>query len=122
MKQIAIKMIVGVLLIWVIFAFVGDKIKKIVMPDRPTETTSTYSELASPPPGNAVNEQIKQTIRRVESKLTEDQLAGCMVTDQGCSCYKKGGKLVKVNKQQCLNYTRDSSVSSHKIIVDDKES
>lgn len=118
MKHIAIKMIVGLLLIWVVFAFVGDKVKHFMMPERPTETTSPMSELSTPQQTNTINQQIKSTIRRVENKLTEDQLAGCMVTDQGCSCYNKGGKLVKVDKQQCQNYTRDSSVSTHKIITD----
>jgi hypothetical protein len=74
------------------------------------------------PQTNMVNEQIKSSIRRIENKLTEDELAGCMVTDQGCSCYNKGGKIVKVSKQQCQNYTKDSSVSSNKIKLDKGDS
>lgn len=118
MKQTVIKIIVGLLLIWLVFGVLGDKLKRFIMPPK-SEVTS--SQTIQPPPEqqtNAVNEQIKSTMRRIENKLSEDELAGCMVTDQGCSCYNKGGKIVKVSKKQCQNYTKDSSVSAHKITVD----
>lgn len=92
MKQTAIKIIVGLLLIWLVFGVLGDKLKRFIMPQKPAEDSSvSVSELGKEQEITVVNAQIKDTIRRVENKFTEDELAGCMVTDQGCSCYNKGG-------------------------------
>lgn len=122
MKQTAIKIIVGLLLIWLVFGVLGDKLKRFIMPEKSEVNSPHMLSQPQEPQTNMVNEQIKSSIRRIENKLTEDELAGCMVTDQGCSCYNKGGKIVKVSKKQCQNYTKDSSVSSNKIKLDKGDS
>lgn len=122
MKQTAIKIIVGLLLIWLVFGVLGEKLKRFIMP---AKTEASSSQMIQPPPeqqSNMMNAQIKSTMRRIENKLSEDELAGCMVTDQGCSCYNKGGKVVKVSKQQCQNYTKDSSGHRNKIALDNEKS
>lgn len=122
MKQTAIKIIVGLLLIWVIYGFLGDKLKRFVMPEKAVVDSAQieHNNQQNGQQSNVVNEQIKSTMRKIEYKLSADELAGCMVTDNGCSCYSKSGQPVKATKQQCLNYTKDSSGHSNKIAVKDK--
>lgn len=122
MKQTAIKIIVGLLLIWLIYGFLGDRLKRFVMPEK---AVIDFPQIAQnhqqdSQQSNVVNEQIKSTMRKVEYKLSANELSGCMVTDNGCSCYSKSGQPVKATKQQCLNYTKDSSGHRNKIALEGK--